>query len=539
MLIRIAVSFPVQGSAARAAVGREVEKGLQQLYEIHGVSMMNVVQSYRAIQAVCTTSRTLPFLAWESAQASICSTVLDVFVTLGGIVSMAGACGAGAALSDSMRNVNAGPMWNSVCDMARSTVVTADESFLLAAAHRADSRSESIGIDCIDALIALALSPATPETVQKAARYILMSNPALLELLSVAGVGFRGEEDAIIRAIEASEDAFEAFEAVGVRSEIAEAVILPSHPSSFTAWGILLAHLMHLSQDSSGRQVLVQCVKDARGNFVSEILDTVVGQLPLDAGSQSRRASLGKIRPVVETFTQEDTAPTGFCRRMLQLEGDHAVGEVRRSYAALLYAGMLRTLAVPCRLWFADLRDRSASVALEKYTAAAVSPALLDAEFAMVEELAGGIDRFEKISIRSNPAAREVLASLEVEDGHFMELTVRLPVCFPLRAPEAECRRSVGVTEARLRKWLLSITAFLRNRNSAVAGAIQMWKRNVDSEFEGHDECLICYSIIQPSTGDLPRLACRTCRKHFHGACIYKWFRSSGKSTCPHCQSPW
>jgi hypothetical protein len=53
------------------------------------------------------------------------------------------------------------------------------------------------------------------------------------------------------------------------------------------------------------------------------------------------------------------------------------------------------------------------------------------------------------------------------------------------------------------------------------------------------EECLICVSIIQPSTGQLPRLGCRTCRKRFHGTCLYTWFKSSGKSNCPHCQSPW
>lgn len=119
----------------------------------------------------------------------------------------------------------------------------------------------------------------------------------------------------------------------------------------------------------------------------------------------------------------------------------------------------------------------------------------------------------------------------------------------------------------------------------------------------GQEECLICYSIIQPTSGQLPRLSCRTCRKRcaglapraggpartsgaaaaataaasaacrrlpaalahslqpclpcptrlspsplapcpplhprsFHGGCLYKWFKSSGKSNCPHCQSP-
>ena len=41
------------------------------------------------------------------------------------------------------------------------------------------------------------------------------------------------------------------------------------------------------------------------------------------------------------------------------------------------------------------------------------------------------------------------------------------------------------MSEGRLRKWLLSIAAFLRTQNGTVAEAVSLWKRNVDKEFEG------------------------------------------------------
>ena len=44
----------------------------------------------------------------------------------------------------------------------------------------------------------------------------------------------------------------------------------------------------------------------------------------------------------------------------------------------------------------------------------------------------------------------------------------------------------------------------------------------------------VCVRACPPSP-----CSCRTCRKRFHGGCLYKWFKSSGKSNCPHCQSPW
>ncbi len=97
----------------------------------------------------------------------------------------------------------------------------------------------------------------------------------------------------------------------------------------------------------------------------------------------------------------------------------------------------------------------------------------------------------------------------------------------------------MGVNDTRLRKWLLSIASFLRHQNGSVADAIGLWKRNVDSEFEGVDACLICYSVISSVNGQLPRLVCRTCNVRFHPACLYKWFKSAGKSQCPHCQALW
>ena len=57
----------------------------------------------------------------------------------------------------------------------------------------------------------------------------------------------------------------------------------------------------------------------------------------------------------------------------------------------------------------------------------------------------------------------------------------------------------VGVTEGKLRRWLLSVTAFLANHNGSIAEAIALWQRNVLKEFEGVEECLICDSIVSAS----------------------------------------
>lgn len=66
--------------------------------------------------------------------------------------------------------------------------------------------------------------------------------------------------------------------------------------------------------------------------------------------------------------------------------------------------------------------------------------------------------------MRASAAAREVVAVATVEDGATLELAVRLPPAWPLKPAEVECRRRVGVSEGRLRMWLLSVSAFLRNQ---------------------------------------------------------------------------
>ena len=55
--------------------------------------------------------------------------------------------------------------------------------------------------------------------------------------------------------------------------------------------------------------------------------------------------------------------------------------------------------------------------------------------------------------------------------------------------------------------------------------------------FEGVEECPICYMIVHPATGHLPKQECKTCHNKFHSACLYKWFSQAQKSNCPLCQT--
>jgi hypothetical protein len=548
----------VKGAAAAHTIATAVESGLENFFFENGRRLRSLLHAYcTASKLLATTARTCPLMTWESSQAAVCAAVLDIFISLGKIVALAGGCGQSASMSNTRSGVDTKEIWDQLSHVVDATVAAADRAFLAVVVERAGAgRSERDGVGCTEALVALSLDLNTPESARNAGyRSILLHSEMVLDIVRSPA---EDDDDALLEtctgaATTVRRDWYEELESGGLLPEISTAASNPQHPCFTTAWGYIVAFLLYSHDSSLARTKLVERIKEAHG-LVHAVLDDVLPFLPLAvAGTSNGGDTPGSARkgtrysfgnnisntPAVAVFGADDTSGRGFSSRLCALGVTMTTSSTLSAHAALLYAGMLRALPVLCRLWYGDIRDRATILALEKYTSAAVSAGLLSAEYTAVEEMVKGLDRFEKFSVRANSASREVVASMEVEDGHMIELVIKLPASMPLKAPEAECKRSVGVSEARLRKWLLSITAFLRNRNGAIADALQLWKRNVDTEFKGHDDCLICYSIIQPSTGQLPRLACRCCRKKYHGTCLYKWFHSSGKSNCPHCQSPW
>lgn len=116
---------------------------------------------------------------------------------------------------------------------------------------------------------------------------------------------------------------------------------------------------------------------------------------------------------------------------------------------------------------------------------------------------------------------------------------IKLPECWPLKSAEVDFPTGTkGVSQAKSRRWLLGITVLLRSQNGAVVDAVRQWHASASKELSG-EPCLICCSVLHPTDHSLPRMLCKTCNQAFHGSCLFKWFRSGGKSNCPHCQSPW
>lgn len=140
-----------------------------------------------------------------------------------------------------------------------------------------------------------------------------------------------------------------------------------------------------------------------------------------------------------------------------------------RLLAAHVYYRTLLLLPSLIRTWLADCRDRQLSTAVASYTSKHFSPAIIRTELARVKdpnvatELSG-----ENVTIKVASAVNEVTAGFSVDEQQ-LELTVKLPVDWPLHTIEVKDAKHVGVTDDRWRAWELGVQQILTFRVRAPA----------------------------------------------------------------------
>lgn len=78
---------------------------------------------------------------------------------------------------------------------------------------------------------------------------------------------------------------------------------------------------------------------------------------------------------------------------------------------------------------------------------------------------------------------------------------------------------------------------FLSAQNGSVFDGILVWINNIKKTLENHEECCICFFVLQSTNNQLPKVTCKSCRKKFHSICISKWFAKSGKRNCALCRN--
>ncbi|KAF2023630.1 RING zinc finger protein-like protein [Setomelanomma holmii] len=204
-----------------------------------------------------------------------------------------------------------------------------------------------------------------------------------------------------------------------------------------------------------------------------------------------------------------------------------------------LYFLCLKHVPSLTKSWFIDCKSRATVVTLEPWTEKNISPPVISAALVSVASWSDtqiSTDPDSPFTVRVAPRAREITASYLV-DEQTMSMRISLPPAFPLASAHIEGLNRVAVNEAKWQSWLRTSLGAITIFNGSLIDALTTFKRNVDGAMKGQTECAICYSVVGADK-KLPDKRCQTCRNLFHGGCLFKWFRTSGSSSCPLCRNP-
>jgi hypothetical protein len=249
-----------------------------------------------------------------------------------------------------------------------------------------------------------------------------------------------------------------------------------------------------------------------RCNAVVAILDMLLVYLPLNENRQSRQNSTTSIEDIL-------------------------IDEENIEITKLSSLALFRTIEVFPTLskhWWEEDCPKSLSSALSQLVQVKVAPETLRRELKRI----GAASNLGEMSVSGSIVSREVVARY-TQDECQLSVVITLPPNFPLRNVDVDGTKTLGVPEKRWKRWALQIRLMLNSQDGTLLDALMLWKENVDKEFEGVEPCPVCYSVLSVKTHELPNLQCKTCDHRFHASCLYKWFKSSGKSQCVLCQQPW
>lgn len=200
-----------------------------------------------------------------------------------------------------------------------------------------------------------------------------------------------------------------------------------------------------------------------------------------------------------------------------------------------LYYLSFQYLGSQVQQWYNNIRDLQQKQTISKFSENYLSPLLVTK---MLDEVESSKDKLiaadENLTIRVNRVTNEI-KSIYIIDEQTMEMVVKIPQTYPLSSVAVEGPLRLGVKENQWKAWLLASQRVISLTNGSIIESIELFNRNVNLHFSGFVECAICYSILHQDHS-LPSKTCPTCLNKFHSACLYKWFKSSGSSTCPLCR---
>ncbi|AAS50713.2 ABL058Cp [Eremothecium gossypii ATCC 10895] len=214
---------------------------------------------------------------------------------------------------------------------------------------------------------------------------------------------------------------------------------------------------------------------------------------------------------------------------------DDILKESKLLLVSLLY-DLFNNVGAMTSAWWLNIKDRALRSKIDAFVTRYVSPILIDQELEQVSSKIPVLTaQDENLSIRINKITKEIKARYFIDDQN-LEISFKLPCNYPLTNIQVQEGTRVGVSEQKWKSWILSTQRVITGMNGSVVDSLELFTKNVRLQFADFEECAICYSILHVVDRKLPSKVCPTCSNRFHGACLYKWFKSSGNNTCPLCR---
>lgn len=208
--------------------------------------------------------------------------------------------------------------------------------------------------------------------------------------------------------------------------------------------------------------------------------------------------------------------------------------------AGRVFLLLLRLVPSTARAFWEALPRRRDRDIVERLVIRSFAPLLAQAEAAAASGmLQGQNERLPDIEAVVVRRPQQLVLQLAREDLK-AELCIQLPEGFPLRMASAELPEKMpGIPKPRVRNWMLQARQVLAGPKPMGVGRVMlMWAKSFSLYFDGVEDCPICYNVVHMTSQTIPKKVCTTCKHKFHSECLYHWFKSSAKTTCPLCNQP-
>ena len=252
----------------------------------------------------------------------------------------------------------------------------------------------------------------------------------------------------------------------------------------------------------------------------------------LTAFEASLRVALSCAFGAIESAPGGGLMATGFHPISVDEVGPNA--EDLLEFGATLFVDTLKLVPKPVRSWWRDA-PREGADDIHAFVRKHVSPVLIESALEEVESMESSTS---SLKVKVSSGLRRVSAVYSVDEVD-VELVLTVPESYPLVPVEIESGSAhKAVSKSQWRRWILSLRVMLETKLASLRQVIEHWHKCMDSEFEGVEECAICYYVIHFESYEIPSMECSTCHNKFHPPCLLGWFDTSQASTCPLCRSP-